>query len=49
MITLQISGTGGNNGCYIDICQDTIVPPQLDLTWTIPRGVTDGRFSVMEM
>jgi hypothetical protein len=42
---LQISGTGGNNGCYIDICQDTIVPPPVRSTaWTITRGVTDGRF-----
>ena len=42
---ILLSGTGGNDGCYIDICQDTIVPPPIRSTaWTISRGVTDGRF-----
>jgi hypothetical protein len=42
---LQISGTGGNDGCYIDICQDTIVPPPIRSTaWSISQGVTDGRY-----
>jgi hypothetical protein len=42
---ILLSGTGGNDGCYIDICQDTIVPPPINSTaWQISVGVTDGRY-----
>jgi hypothetical protein len=42
---LRLSGTGGNDGTYIDICQNSIQYPQIQSTaWTIAVGVTDGRY-----
>ena len=42
---IRITGTGGNDGTVVDICQNSIQYPEVVSTqWSISPGVTDGRY-----
>lgn len=42
---LSITGTGGNGGTIVDICEETIKRPTIRSTaWSISEGVSDMRF-----
>lgn len=42
---LSITGTGGNGGTIVDVCENTIKRPEIISTaWSISQGVTDGRY-----
>ena len=42
---ISISGTGGNGGTIVDVCEETVKKPEIRSTaWSISPGVADGRY-----